>query len=1342
MPTGRIRPLTRRYALGVAAVALPLLLMIGGVAATQFAAERAARLDLIARDLGDLRDTLEALVQPANDHVQQMRQLAEDHLAERIATPASPLRALLRTESWDVDGQRSRAVLLGQLAGTQKEPLVGNLHGRSDLDLERAGKPLEVDMALNLFEPMRVAHLTNPHLRWSYYFSGEGDFLVVYPFATGRDFMNALKARTFDEYLAAMYTYDVYLMSTPAQNPDRRSYWTPVYFDAGGAGWMVSHAAPVYVGDTFAGMVGTDILLDFLNGAVSRQHQPPGRVWIVDERGGLLADSAGIGARSAEVPGITDVLPGLVAALPLAKLLEPSAMPRRVGDWETMALPVGATPWHLVFAADQAEITALVLARLWPYALLLGGVLATLVLAQYLLQRFFVGPAIALAGRVQEHGSGSSEPPPARVPDVWRPWFAAVDEAFRSSRRHLAKARDEEVRKSAVLEAAFDSIITTDDTGRVLELNEGAENTFGFCRSEALGRPIGELIVPPHLREQHAQGIARYLATGERRVLGRRIEIEGQRADGSVFPVELAIAEVRLADRRLFTAYLRDITERRRAEQALLDSERRYRAVVEDQTELISRYDADFRLIFSNRAHARLFGVPEDLVGRDFFQSVPPELREPLRAELLALTPDRPIYTGENKKVVGNGVVCWFAWTNHALFDEHGHRVGYQCVGRDITDARQAEQALRESEARFLGAAESIPDGLLILDPEDRIVFYNSRLPALLPPVLREGLRPGIRFADWIGEGLARGPVYHPDMGPDYALRRLASRREEQTEREHKHVDGRWVRIREGRMPDGGRVLLTVDVTARREAEEGLKQSEARYRAVVEGQTEFIIRLRPDGTLTFVNDAYCRHLGLGRETLLGSFGRDDHFPTEQARNRASWAHLSPDHPSVTYEYDEPHAGGLRHEEWTDSGIFDERGQLIEIQSVGRDITERKQAEVEIRRQREAAHLREKLASLGSLLAGVAHELNNPLSVVVGRAIMLEDEVHDPMVRASLGRLRAAAERCSRIVKTFLALARDQPREARPVDVRMVLDAVLDLAYGLRSAGVDVQREDARDLPPVMADEDQLNQVFLNLLVNAQQALEDVPPPRRLWLRSFAGSGVVHVEVADNGPGVPVALRNRVLEPFFTTKPVGAGTGLGLSVCHGIVGSYGGTIAIDDRPGGGARFTVTLPAASDPVDRVVPPSPAEAPGLGGDVLVVDDEPEVVAMLEEVLAHDGHRVVTALNGAAALDLLRQRAFDVVLCDLRMPVLDGPGLAREVEAIRPDLVSRLLLMTGDALRAAAVVPPAARGRLLEKPLDPEEVRRRVSELVPSGRPAGYRQSQEASMDVGAKSDQADFL
>jgi PAS domain S-box-containing protein len=891
----------------------------------------------------------------------------------------------------------------------------------------------------------------------------------------------------------------------------------------------------------------------------------------------------------------------------------------------------------------------------------------------------------------------------------------------------LGSAGKERALLAANLAAAFDSVITVDEHGKVLEFNLGAEATFGHRREEAIGRPIAELIVPPHLRQQHVGGMRRYLATGERHMLGRRIEIEGMRADGSLFPVELAIEEVRVGGRRLFTAYLRDITDRREAEQALRASEDRYRAIIEDQTEFISRYTADFRLTFVNTAYVRQMGRPrEELLGTSILNFMTTDQQWAFQARLAALTPASPTATYEVAARAPTGQERWEQWTDRALYDEAGRLAEYQSVGRDITEAKLAEQALRASEARFLGAAKSIPGGLLILDSEDRIVYHNAQYRELLPPALRQVLRTGVRFKDWFQEGLARGPVYHPDMGPDYAGR-LAAGRRERAEREHKQADGRWVRVREARMPDGGRVLLTVDVTARREAEEALKRSEARYRAVVEGQTEFILRLRPDGSVTFVNDAFCRYRGLTREVLLA--GIDDvglgHYPAaDQERIRAAWAGLSFGRPTVTYELEEPRSGGRCHEEWTDTGIFDETGRLVEIQSVGRDITERKQAENEIRRQREAAHLREKLASLGSLLAGVAHELNNPLSVVVGRAIMLEDKAEDPKVRVSLSRLRAAAERCARIVKTFLALARDKPRETQPVDVRKVLDAVLDLAYGLRSAGIETCREDPADLPPVAADEDQLNQVFLNLLVNAQQALETVPPPRRLWLRTAAEHGAVRVEVADNGPGVPAELRSRILEPFFTTKPVGAGTGLGLSVCHGIVVAYGGTITVGDRPGGGARFIVTLPASHAAAGTAQqPPTEAKA-GPGGDVLVVDDEPEVVAMLEEALARDGHRVVTAPDGVAALELLRHGRFGAVLCDLRMPRLDGPGLARELEAIRPDLAARLLFMTGDTLRAAAAVPPAARGQLLEKPLDPEEVRRRVQNLVTGAGTAGQVQ------------------
>jgi CheY-like chemotaxis protein len=208
---------------------------------------------------------------------------------------------------------------------------------------------------------------------------------------------------------------------------------------------------------------------------------------------------------------------------------------------------------------------------------------------------------------------------------------------------------------------------------------------------------------------------------------------------------------------------------------------------------------------------------------------------------------------------------------------------------------------------------------------------------------------------------------------------------------------------------------------------------------------------------------------------------------------------------------------------------------------------------------------------------------------------------------------------------------------------------------------------------------------------------------------------VRIEIADNGPGVPAALRDQIFDPFFTTKPVGTGTGLGLSVCHGIVSTHGGAITVEDRPGGGACFTVTFPSCR--VERDVAASlPAAGEGRGGEVLVVDDEPEVVTMLKEALMRDGHHVVTAPNGAVALEMLRVGRFDAVLCDIRMPHLDGPGLLRALGMIRPDLLGRILLMTGDVLRAAAALPPEVADLLLEKPLDPAEVRRRVRSLIES--------------------------
>jgi PAS domain S-box-containing protein len=527
-------------------------------------------------------------------------------------------------------------------------------------------------------------------------------------------------------------------------------------------------------------------------------------------------------------------------------------------------------------------------------------------------------------------------------------------------------------------------------------------------------------------------------------------------------------------------------------------------------------------------------------------------------------------------------------------------------------------------------------------------------------------------------------------------------------------------------------VATVTDITARLEMEQALRVSEARLAAFMQHAPAGMYLKDLDGRYIMVNPEMERVQNRPMSRIIGRMPESIFKPEDAAVIRRYDQEVLRKGAIVVNEEYLPYFPQYTWRMVIRFPIRDESGRISHLAGFVVDISSRKLAEIEADRQRAAAHQREKLAALGSLLAGVAHELNNPLSVVLGRAMMLEEEIDDPAARNSLGRLRAAAERCVRIVKSFLALARQKAREPKPVDVRTVLDAGLEmLASNLRSAGIEVVREDAPDLPMVMADEDELHKVFMNLIVNAQQALETMPPvlvhgsparqivgePRRLWVRTSVegrtGGGLARVGIADNGPGVPSALRDQIFDPFFTTKPVGAGTGLGLSVCHGIVSAHGGTIAVEDRPGGGACFTVTLPAClTEPC--VAASLPAAGQGTGGDVLVVDDEPEVVTMLQEALTREGHHVVTAPNGAAALEVLRTGQFDAVLCDIRMPHLDGPGLLRALEMIRPDMAGRVLLMTGDVLRAAAALPPQVAGLLLEKPLDPAEVRRRVRDLI----------------------------
>jgi two-component system NtrC family sensor kinase len=386
-------------------------------------------------------------------------------------------------------------------------------------------------------------------------------------------------------------------------------------------------------------------------------------------------------------------------------------------------------------------------------------------------------------------------------------------------------------------------------------------------------------------------------------------------------------------------------------------------------------------------------------------------------------------------------------------------------------------------------------------------------------------------------------------------------------------------------------------------------------------------------------------------------------------------------------------------------------------TISRDITEKKRAEGELARQREMLHQREKLAALGSLLAGVAHELNNPLSVVVARAAILEEK-NDPVTRGAATKIRIAAERCARIVRTFLAMARQQQPERAPVSVSEVVSAALDITgYALKTSGIEVSLDLAKDAPPVLADADQLHQVFMNLIINAQQALQDQPLPRMLSLKSCHDplASAIRIVVADNGPGIPESVRSRIFEPYFTTKPVGSGTGVGLAVCLGIVEAHGGTLTIESAEGAGAAFTIVLPTASLGGVSAEEHKPLQARTVRRSALIIDDEVEVREILAEILADSGHRVVTVATGHEALERMGRERFDVILTDMRMPDLDGRALYREIERRWPERVAQVVFVSGDTLATTLRTFAEETGRpVIEKPFLPGDVLRIVAEVA----------------------------
>jgi two-component system NtrC family sensor kinase len=332
---------------------------------------------------------------------------------------------------------------------------------------------------------------------------------------------------------------------------------------------------------------------------------------------------------------------------------------------------------------------------------------------------------------------------------------------------------------------------------------------------------------------------------------------------------------------------------------------------------------------------------------------------------------------------------------------------------------------------------------------------------------------------------------------------------------------------------------------------------------------------------------------------------------------------------------------------------------------------------------------EKLSAVGEFVAGVAHELNNPLAAVIGFSELLKNTDADSKNRRYLDMIYKSAHRCQKIVQSLLSFARRHKPERKPVGVNGLIEAVLEIVhYQLRTSNIEISLQLDQTQPVVLADDHQIQQVLLNVINNARQAIEDHQPHGSIKIVTEVTDQNVHIIIHDNGPGISEENLRRIFNPFFTTKEVGKGTGLGLSLCYGIIKEHGGTITPLSRPGGGATFIIELPVLHVNGDTTKLLRPGEIKGAnphegaGKKILVIDDETAILEMLREELTNHGYDVDVAADGETALTRLDEKRYDVTFCDWKMPGLNGRQVYENLRARKPDLCRRFVFITGDVV------------------------------------------------------------
>ncbi len=757
---------------------------------------------------------------------------------------------------------------------------------------------------------------------------------------------------------------------------------------------------------------------------------------------------------------------------------------------------------------------------------------------------------------------------------------------------------------------------------------------------------------------------------------------------------------------------------RKRVENLRSESEAKFRVLVENTGDVIARFDRQHRYLYINGAASQYVPLgPEAFIGKTHAELGFPEER----ARAWDATIEQVFSTGKSQEleieldgVQGRRV---FAWRVFPELDEAGRVKTVVTVSRDITERKRTEDALRESEERYRLLFEGHPQPMYLHDVETlRFLAVNEAAIG--------------HYGYSRDEFLAMTIKDHRPPEEVFALSAFLQSWDRKTGRagvwRHRKKDGTIIEahISAYDFALGGRrvrLVLAADVTEQRRAEEALRYSEASLRTLVENAPLGIFRSRADGTLVAVNPALVRMLGYeSAEELL-------------TRNLEADVYKDPAVRTQTLERRRSGFLGTVEAEWkrkdgtlivvrTQARVLSrDAGAAETFETFVEDVTEQRQTEQQLRQA-------QKLEAIGQLAGGVAHDFNNLLGVILGRSHVLLKEVGpaSPLYR-QIETIVAAGDRAAGVTRQLLAFSRRQALQPKVLDLGDVVAGVERLLHRLIREDIELVTVRGADLGPVRADQTQMEQILMNLVVNARDAM---PRGGRLTitvanaelheagLASHPGARpgrYVRLTVQDTGIGMDAATRARLFEPFFTTKGPGAGTGLGLATVYGIVEQSGGFITVDSAPGEGVRFDIFLPRVDAVVEERAPAPGSAAPRGAETILLVEDEEGLRELAKEVLEEQGYTVLEARDAREAVRLSEHHAgpIHLVLSDVVMPQMSGPEVAEQITGRHPE--TRVLFMSGYMDDVMTRHSLGAGGRaLLPKPFEPEGLARKVREVL----------------------------